>query len=639
MSMLNWICPECGHEVPAADPECPACTGAIPQQLPLPLVIDPPPAEKPQPAEPASRTASVASLPDHLSEPEHSAAPTASADEPQPAEPATEPTLDPISRTASVATGTERHSPADHLCDPEHSGPLSDSSAPTQLPAAPVEARPTDGTLQGQATAPVEEAQTSEPISQPSPAEELHPQPVAASVEASSADTLDVLPPHAEEPILPLSEPVVEAPVAASLDSLPLDQAPQTAEPASEPQLGQVGRTASEVTGPEQHSLAEPLCEAEHSVPAAATPSLTDEPQSLAASVEEPEGTLQGQDVASVEESRIPEPISEPSLADPQPVAASSTDTLDVLPPHAEESVLPLTEPVVEAPLALAQPAAAPPPEIDPAHYGAVGSAYTALAENILESIPSQPVSRIVESFQAAPPAPLLPAGEPFPEPSSRQAVFARPNITVRGLAPRPLLGKPEPLVFAQVGGPLLPAELSGRPSAAPPADPRPIPKRRQVPAWVITPVVVVLSFIAAHIWLQSSGAAGEAKPVAAAPPVAAPLSPGGASAVATSPEGWPFAHYIEVTGIRVVADLNHHSHLHYIVVNHSAADLSDVSLHIGVHSAADVSKTLFRVKAVVPSLGPFASKEITIDLDTQMRASEIPEWELLRVDVQAGPR
>jgi hypothetical protein len=150
---------------------------------------------------------------------------------------------------------------------------------------------------------------------------------------------------------------------------------------------------------------------------------------------------------------------------------------------------------------------------------------------------------------------------------------------------------------------------------------------------------VVVLSFIAAHIWLQSSGAAGEAKPVAAAPAVTQPLAPGGASAVATSPEGWPFAHYIEVTGIRVVADLNHHSRLHYIVVNHSAADLSDMSLRIGVHSAADVSKTLFRVTAVVPSLGPFASKEITIDLDTQMRASEIPEWELLRVDVQAGPR
>jgi hypothetical protein len=213
--------------------------------------------------------------------------------------------------------------------------------------------------------------------------------------------------------------------------------------------------------------------------------------------------------------------------------------------------------------------------------------------------------------------------------------VIARPNITVRALPDRPVLGKAQPLAFAQ-SGPLLPTELSGLASDTPVMA---IRKRRPVPAWLVTPVVVVLAFIAAHIWLQSSGAAGEAKPVAAAPAVTAPPSPGGASAVATSPEGWPFAHYIEVTGIRVVADLNHHSRLHYIVVNHSAADLSDVSLHIGVHSAADVSKTLFRVTAVVPSLGPFASKEITVDLDTQMRASEIPEWELLRVDVQAGPR
>ena len=53
-------------------------------------------------------------------------------------------------------------------------------------------------------------------------------------------------------------------------------------------------------------------------------------------------------------------------------------------------------------------------------------------------------------------------------------------------------------------------------------------------------------------------------------------------------------------------------------VERESAADLSDVALRIGVRSAADVSKTLFRVTAVVPSLGPFASKEITVDLEAQ---------------------
>jgi hypothetical protein len=226
----------------------------------------------------------------------------------------------------------------------------------------------------------------------------------------------------------------------------------------------------------------------------------------------------------------------------------------------------------------------------------------------------------------------------PFQEPSARKAVLTRPNITVRAPKSRPILDKPEPLTFAQ-SGPLLPAELTGVVRKPPLVEPRIVPKRRSIPGWLVTPVVVVLAFIAAHIWMQSSGAAGEAKPVAAAPAVAAPLTPGGASAMATSAEGWPFARYIEVTGIRVVADLNHHSRLHYLVVNHSAADLSDVALKIGIRSASDVSKTLFRVTAVVPSLGPFASKEITIDLDAQMRASEIPDWELLRVDVQAGPR
>jgi hypothetical protein len=596
MSMLNWICPECGREVPAADPECPACAGPTLEQLPLPLALDPPVSQQQELFAEAPRSAEPATEP-HLDPPPTE--PAAEALPPHPAEPATEPQLDLTSRTASAATGTEYHSLPEHVCEPD----------------------------------------------QPAPA----------------------VPSATEEP--------------------------QSAEPA-------IGRTASEATGTERASLAEPLCESEHAVlvadlRASLATVHTEEcpPQSADALIEAKrivsettpkEGTSQDTLVASAEEARSSEPISDLSPEEeslPQPVAApveaSSPASLDAVPPaqsvnapeeprseepSATEQTLPQlaaapdeeprpAEPATEPPptdeplpqLAVEPPAALPlpphPTEIDVTHCGDLGSAITALAENILETIPSEPVLRIAESFQAAPPAPLLPAGEPFLEPSSASRfVVPRPNITVRALEGRPILGKPEHLAFTQ-SGPLLPNELSGLTHDAPIAQPQAIPKRRPVPGWLVTPIVVVIAFIVAHIWMQSSGAAGEAKPVAAAPAVAAPLSPGGASAMATSPEGWPFARYIEVTGIRVVADLNRHSRLHYIVVNHSAADLSDVALRIGVHAASDVSKTLFRVTAVVPSLGPFASKEITVDLDAQIRASEIPEWDLLRVDVQAGPR
>jgi len=88
---------------------------------------------------------------------------------------------------------------------------------------------------------------------------------------------------------------------------------------------------------------------------------------------------------------------------------------------------------------------------------------------------------RIVESFQTAPAAPLLPAGMPFQEPSARKAVLTRPNITVRTPKSRPILDKPEPLTFAQ-SGPLLPAELTGVVRKAPLVEPRIVPKRRSIP-------------------------------------------------------------------------------------------------------------------------------------------------------------
>jgi hypothetical protein len=103
--------------------------------------------------------------------------------------------------------------------------------------------------------------------------------------------------------------------------------------------------------------------------------------------------------------------------------------------------------------------------------------------------------------------------------------------------------------------------------------------------------------------------------------------------------EQHPFARFVEVTGLRVVADLNHRSQVQYIVVNHSATQLSAMSIRIAVRSSADPtgSAPLFTVSTVIPSLGPHQSKEIRTDLDSQLRTSSIPDWEYLRTDVHIG--
>ena len=103
--------------------------------------------------------------------------------------------------------------------------------------------------------------------------------------------------------------------------------------------------------------------------------------------------------------------------------------------------------------------------------------------------------------------------------------------------------------------------------------------------------------------------------------------------------EQHPFARFVEVTGLRVVADLSHRSQVQYIVVNHSSEQLSGMLIRIAVRSSADPAgaKPLFTVSAVIPSLGPHQSKEIRTDLDSQLRSSAIPDWEYLRTDVQVG--
>ena len=107
-------------------------------------------------------------------------------------------------------------------------------------------------------------------------------------------------------------------------------------------------------------------------------------------------------------------------------------------------------------------------------------------------------------------------------------------------------------------------------------------------------------------------------------------------AAVDLSRDSHPFARYVEVTGLRVSSDSQNRLQLLYIVVNHSSMPLSALVLHVTVSSSALVTKgPLFKVSAIVPVLEPYESKEIRTDLDTQLHAGDIPDWDSLKADVQ----
>jgi hypothetical protein len=126
---------------------------------------------------------------------------------------------------------------------------------------------------------------------------------------------------------------------------------------------------------------------------------------------------------------------------------------------------------------------------------------------------------------------------------------------------------------------------------------------------------------------VRNMGFSNKAEPVSAANSQPGENAPGAGSPAS-------FARFIEVTGLRVVVDLQKGSKLHYILVNHGPTILANVQLRIDVYSAASSEKPLFAVTALVSGVGPSSSREMVSDID-DLRDAVIPDWENLKPKVQ----
>ena len=326
----------------------------------------------------------------------------------------------------------------------------------------------------------------------------------------------------------------------------------------------------------------------------------------------------------------------------PQP----TPETLQAMVDHLEEQIALAPAPVAMNVCADGPPVAAPEaePELDEISALAFISAQQLHAEELLD-LQSQEAGRqreilkIAETFALAPATPLLSAaGDAVHPPAPMHAdciALSRPIISMRPPVDKESAGPatPQPLLLA---GPILPADLEslGAMHATSRARPKASGKPR-VPTWLISVTVITVMILGVASVMQNHppdrGATG---PVSTAP-VATPASD---TAVTPPPAQHPLARFVEVTGLRVVADLQHRSQLQYIVVNHSATELSGLALQITVRSSSapgNDQAPLFRVSAVVSSLGPYQSKEIRTDIDSQLQSKPVPDWDSLRVDVQ----
>lgn len=183
-------------------------------------------------------------------------------------------------------------------------------------------------------------------------------------------------------------------------------------------------------------------------------------------------------------------------------------------------------------------------------------------------------------------------------------------------------------------GAPPSAAEPAAAPAQAPPAAtarPAAAPRRARIPGWLLSLLFAgtfILVGLAAFLMFRAGPPAQSAsQPAAVLETPAAQPSP--------AAQANPVLRNLELTGLRLTEDPKQKAFLQFVVVNHSAADLGEVSLKVNlkaVMSRQDQAPVgTFEFKA---ALGPYEAKELKVPVDTKLRVYELPDWQFLRAEV-----
>jgi hypothetical protein len=257
------------------------------------------------------------------------------------------------------------------------------------------------------------------------------------------------------------------------------------------------------------------------------------------------------------------------------------------------------------------------------------------LAGASLAELERAAIQAIRASFQEQLPVSLLSGAREIvaaPAPPAEQWMRL-PKVVLKAKAPAntsaTLTTAPQPPTLA---GPCLPPQLQ-RFTENRSRNLRPPRKRASAPTWMLSLLVAIALVLGGGSLLQYLTDNRNAKAASVA------SEPTRTSARATAPpvpviEEHPGAKFVEVAGVRVVTAPNRKPQLQYIVINHSAGELTGLNIHITLHSADSEGAPLLHVSSIVPSLGPNQSKEIRTDLDAGLSAASIPDWQSLRTEV-----
>jgi hypothetical protein len=172
--------------------------------------------------------------------------------------------------------------------------------------------------------------------------------------------------------------------------------------------------------------------------------------------------------------------------------------------------------------------------------------------------------------------------------------------------------------------------------AAAAPA-PRPVAPagpRTALPGWLVAALVAAVLVglgAGAYFYLLPSS---QATSQTAAPP--APFeAPTSHPTPGAKPH--PLAKFIEIAGLRVTEDAKQKAQIKFLVVNHSGAELGDVTLAITLRpsTAKPDDKPLVSYVVKVASLRPYEAREMEASAKTGLRAYELPDWQFLRAEFE----
>jgi len=86
-----------------------------------------------------------------------------------------------------------------------------------------------------------------------------------------------------------------------------------------------------------------------------------------------------------------------------------------------------------------------------------------------------------------------------------------------------------------------------------------------------------------------------------------------------------PLAKHLEVSGVRIQEASAGKVKIDFNVVNHSSADLPELKLDVRLRSG---NRDFFSIPVKLPSLGPYASRDMSTTVKTDLKPYELPDWQ-----------